>query len=317
MKRYQVVIVGGGPAGAACARKLVEAGMDCLVVDKANFPRQKTCAGWVTPSVFADLGIVPEDYPFDLTVFPRLKIFLNGFPITRPGRQYAIRRLEFDSWLLDLSRAEFLRHEIKEIRKTEQGYSLDGVIEAQVLVGAGGTHCPVARMARKESGQKRGARIVALESEYRINWQDPVCRLWFLENQLPGYAWYVPKKGGYLNIGVGGNAQVLKERGSSIQEHWEYLVGKLLHLGLLEDQPEDPRGYVYHLRGGDEPPGGKDLYLVGDAAGLATLDMGEGIGPAIRSGQLAAEAILGQGVYSVSRIPRYSLLPVGLRWLVS
>jgi menaquinone-9 beta-reductase len=316
MKSYQVVIIGGGPAGSACARSLGEADIDCLIIDKVDFPRQKICAGWLTPSVFKMLGVKPAQYPHDLTVYWRLLVYLKGFPVMRPGKQYAIRRLEFDSWLLNLCQADFLKHEVKEIKRTEKGFILDDQIEAQVLVGAGGTHCPVARMSRKGSGPRVGTRIVALESEYRINWHDPLCRLWFLENELPGYFWYVPKAGGYLNLGVGGNAAALKDTGLTIQDQWGYLVEKLQRLALIPENPPDPQGYVYYLRGSDPTLSQKDLYLVGDAAGLATRDMGEGIGPAIHSGQLAAEAIITGRPYQVERVSKYSLLPPGLRWLV-
>ena len=317
MKHYRVIIVGGGPAGSTCAGKLVKAGVDCLVLDKENFPRQKTCAGWITPQVFTDIGVNPDDYPYDLTEFPRLKIYINGFPIIRPGKQYAIRRIEFDAWLLSRSRAVFIPHEVKRIWLTDQGYCIDGLYTAEYLIGAGGTHCPVYHTFFNEGEIRSGARIVALEEEYLTNWSDPSCRLWFFENNLPGYAWYVPKKNGYLNIGVGGNSAALKERGDRIQDHWDYLVHSLQESGMIRGRSFNPRGYIYHLRGADRPIYREKLFLVGDSAGLATLDMGEGIAPAIRSGFLAAESILNNTSYSAARIPKYSLLPPGLRWLVS
>jgi flavin-dependent dehydrogenase len=316
MRSYRVAIVGAGPAGSACARKLVESGMDCLVIDKAELPRQKTCAGWLPPGVFKLLGLHPEEYPYGLTVFHRLFISFNGLTLVRPGTQYAIRRLEFDSWLLNLSQAEFLKHEVKEVRKTDRGFVLDGEIEAQILVGAGGTHCPIARIFRQDNATGQDTRIVALESEFQSDWHDPACRLWFLENKLPGYFWYVPKTGGYLNLGVGGNIAVLKETGLTIQDQWEYLVDKLQQSALIKESPPEPQGYVYYLRGVNPAVAEKDLYLVGDAARLATLDMGEGIGPAIHSGQLAAEAILEGKPYRVERVSKYSLLPPGMRWLL-
>ena len=317
MKHYQVIIVGGGPAGSTCARKLVKAGVDCLVLDKENFPRQKTCAGWITPQVFTDIGVNPDDYPCDLTEFPRLKIYINGFPIIRPGKQYAIRRIEFDDWLLSRSRAVFIPHEVKRIWLTDYDHWIVGLGRAEVLIGAGGTHCPVYHTFFNEGEIRSGARIVALEEEYLANWSDPSCRLWFFENNLPGYAWYVPKKNGYLNIGVGGNSAALKERGDRIQDHWDYLVHSLQESGMIRGRSFNPRGYIYHLRGADRPIYREKLFLIGDSAGLATLDMGEGIAPAIRSGFLAAESILNNTSYSADRIPKYSLLPPGLRWLVS
>lgn len=315
MIHHRVVIVGGGPAGAACAKVLVEAGENPLVLDKDTFPRHKVCAGWLTPDVFASLEMHPEDYPGDLSVFPYLKIYLNGFPLTRSGKQYAIRRMEFDHWLLDRSGAKVIQHEVKDIQLTEGGYCLDGQIECEVLVGAGGTHCPVFRHFYGERHPRSGAKIIALEDEFQENWQDPVCRLWFFENGLPGYAWYVPKSGDYLNIGVGGNLEKLKQRGTTIQDHWEYLVRKIRKLGLTRKKGLQPRGYLYHLRGKEPQRLAENLYVIGDAAGLATLDMGEGIGPAIQSGQLAGEAILTQSSFSVETVSKYSLIPRWLRWV--
>jgi flavin-dependent dehydrogenase len=125
----------------------------------------------------------------------------------------------------------------------------------------------------------------------------------------------VPKKGGVVNIGVGGNAETLQQRGSTIQEQWEYLVAKIRRMGLVEKDSLNPRGYVYHLRGNDLELVADNLYIIGDAAGLATLDMGEGIGPAIQSGLLAADAILGFSPFKYDPVPKYSLLPPWLRWL--
>jgi len=61
MKNVDVIIVGGGPAGAACAWKLAQHQVDFLVLDKAIFPRVKPCAGWITPLVLRDLEINPAE----------------------------------------------------------------------------------------------------------------------------------------------------------------------------------------------------------------------------------------------------------------
>jgi len=314
MRHYQVIIIGGGPAGAACAWRLIQDGIDCLILDKQSFPRPKICAGWITPRVLRDLDFNPSEYPYDLTLFQR--IYINGFPILRPGKQYAIRRVEFDNWLLERSGAPVIQHDVKEISKSEKGYMIDGEYSAEYLIGAGGTHCPVYHTFFSNDQKRTGAQIVALEEEFSTDWRDGGCRLWFLENGLPGYAWYVPKEGGYLNIGVGGNAALLKQSGSNIQDHWDYLVQKLQDLGLVSQKEFQPEGYVYYLRGKQDPSQLGNAILVGDAAGLATLDMGEGIGPAVRSGLLAAESILDKSEYSLAAIPEYSLIPKILQWAV-
>ena len=57
MNRCDVLIVGGGPAGSSCAWKLRQAGLDVTVMDRAMFPRNKVCGGWITPQVIVDAGI--------------------------------------------------------------------------------------------------------------------------------------------------------------------------------------------------------------------------------------------------------------------
>ena len=61
-ERRDAVIVGGGPAGSTLARALVRSGAAVTVLDKRRFPRDKTCAGWITPAVFGSLELDLEDY---------------------------------------------------------------------------------------------------------------------------------------------------------------------------------------------------------------------------------------------------------------
>jgi flavin-dependent dehydrogenase len=57
METCDVLIAGGGPAGSTCAWRLQQAGLDVVVMDRATFPRDKVCAGWITPQVLADVGL--------------------------------------------------------------------------------------------------------------------------------------------------------------------------------------------------------------------------------------------------------------------
>jgi flavin-dependent dehydrogenase len=316
MKSYQVVIIGGGPAGSACATKLISAGVDTVVLDKEAFPRHKTCAGWLRPEVFTLLGITPDEYPHPLTSFPRLRININQVPIRRNGVQYAIRRMEFDHWLLKRSRVQVIQHQVKHIKEIEGGYQIDDQFQAEHVIGAGGTNCPVYHQFFKADYPRSGSKLVALEAEFRTNWEDPLCRLWFFHNRLPGYSWYVPKVEGYLNIGIGGNADILKQRNITIREQWNMFVKFLDREGLVREIKSEPLGYTYYMWEGGNRYRINNLLLTGDSAGLATLDMGEGIGPAIASGQLAADAILNNQPYDLSKVERFSLLPKSMRWLL-
>jgi flavin-dependent dehydrogenase len=148
--------------------------------------------------------------------------------------------------------------------------------------------------------------IVTLEHEIEYDWQDPDCHLWFFEQGLAGYSWYVPKERGWVNVGVGGIAERIKSRGQDIKQHWERLAAKL-GAGLTRGAHYDPGGYSYYLRGRVDVVRRDDAFITGDAAGLASRDLGEGIGPAIRSGLRAAEAIVAGTPYDLDDVTGLSV----------
>ena len=77
METCDALIVGGGPAGSSCARQLRLHGMDVVVMDKAIFPREKVCAGWITPAVVEALQLDAEDYARQ-HVFQPITAFRTG-----------------------------------------------------------------------------------------------------------------------------------------------------------------------------------------------------------------------------------------------
>ena len=112
MDTCDVLVIGGGPAGSSCAWKLRQAGVDVIVMDRAAFPRDKVCAGWITPQVLAAADIDVDDYRRERTCQP-----ITGFRtgLLGGGREietfydhpvsFGIRRCEFDHYLLQRSTA--------------------------------------------------------------------------------------------------------------------------------------------------------------------------------------------------------------------
>ena len=90
MRTCEVLIVGGGPAGSAAARKLAQRGVDVLILDKETFPRLKLCAGWITPEVVNDLEMDIKSYPHRFLTFERLHIHLKGLHLKVPSVQHSI-----------------------------------------------------------------------------------------------------------------------------------------------------------------------------------------------------------------------------------
>lgn len=302
-----VVVVGGGPAGSTCAWKLREAGLNVIVLDRASFPRTKLCAGWVTPNAIADLELTEEDYPLGFMTFETLFLHWKKITVKHRSRQHSIRRFEFDDFLLKRSGANLLQHQVREIEQYGDFYIIDDRYQCRYLVGAGGTRCPVYRQIFHDLNPRASyLQTATYEHELPYDWENDECHLWFFRDGLPGYSWYVPKANGYINIGLGGMAEKLKGQNGNVHEYWQLFVQMLEADGLVSCDDYNPKGYSYFLRGNVDVVRVGNAYIVGDSVGLATVDMCEGIGPAVKSGLLAARSIVDGSDYSLADLSRYS-----------
>lgn len=312
MQHHETIIVGGGPAGATCAGALVRADKDVLILDHAEFPRDKLCAGWVTQKALDDLQIAPADYPHGILKLS-IRSHLPGVPfaisyVPMPGDNYSIRRVEFDAWLLQRSGAPVARHRVREITRTDTGFEIDGQFTCTNLVGAGGTTCPVFR-TQFDQPRRRGKQIVTLEREFDYPARADQCRLYFFRRGLIGYAWYVPKPDGKVNIGIGGKASWFRKQDKTIHDHLKLFLGDLNRQGLLDAATVagfKAKGHPYYLYGGTRKLRAPGIWLIGDSGGLASVDLGEGIGPAIESGLMAAAEIAGGPAYAPETVTQYS-----------
>jgi geranylgeranyl reductase family protein len=298
------LIVGGGPAGSTCARELVRAGLDVVVMDKHAFPRDKVCAGWITPPVVEALQLDCADYAQG-RVMQAIRGFRTGMieaakdVETRYGEpaSYGIRRCEFDHYLLRRSQARLrLGEPMKTMARDGGAWLVNGEIRTPLVVGAGGHFCPVARALGARPGRAETI-VSAQEIEFRLSERDrgecgvdeEVVQLYFCAD-LKGYGWCFAK-GGYLNVGLG------REDNHKLSEHVEQFCRWLQQRGMIpRDLPGKFNGHAYLLY----PESRRNLtadgaLLIGDAAGLAYPRSGEGIRPAVESGMLAAAAIVGAG----------------------
>lgn len=306
MRSADVLIVGGGPAGSSAARRLVQGGASVLVLDQARFPRDKLCAGWITPSVVADLQMDRASYPHGWVTFEKMQVHWAGLRLGVPTVQHSIRRCEFDAWLLERSGAAVAQHRVRAIAHDGDGYVIDGEFRGRYLIGAGGSSCPVYRALFLKAHPRAAAlQVAALEQELNVGQADDRCHLWFFRGGLPGYAWYVPKGRGWVNVGLGGMSASLRRR-RPLRQYWAEFAD-WLQRHLIPGVSLSPGGHTYHMRGDVAGVRLGNAFLAGDAAGLATRDMCEGIGPAVRAGHRAADAILHGTEYRLDDVTGSSL----------
>jgi len=317
MQAFDVLIVGGGPAGSTLAYSLKNSGLKIGILDKQPFPRQKICAGWVTPEVMRVLNIDLQDYAKN-----NILQKISGFKISQLGQKqveshyqggpvsYGIRRIEFDHYLLQRCGAELLLQEaFSNMVETEEGWLINDKYQAKLVVGAGGHYCPVARAIGSKGVSELA--VVAQEAEFEMSaMQKQNCSIdkevpeLFFTPDLKGYGW-VFRKGDYLNIGLG------REDKSKLSSHVKAFCRYLTEQGKIPaDITVKYGGHAYILYNhAVRDMVAENVLLIGDSAGLAYPKSGEGIRPAVESAMLAADVVRACGSdYSKDRLQAYNKL---------
>ena len=223
---------------------------------------------------------------------------------------YGIRRREFDEYLLRRSGARFLEGiNLTTLERRDGEWIANGQLRARLVVGAGGHFCPVARLTgAKSSGEQV---VVAQEAEFEMDAQQragcavspELPELYFCPD-LKGYGWCF-RKGNFLNVGLGRMDQ------HRLSEHVSSFLRFLKSAGRVSFEiPHALLGHAYLLYDASARRIADDgMLLIGDAAGLAYSQSGEGIRPAIESGLLAAKAIVeADGKYNREDLEVYRTL---------
>jgi flavin-dependent dehydrogenase len=315
MVRCDVIVVGGGPAGSSAAWRLTRAGFDVVLLDKAAFPREKVCAGWITPAVVDALAIDLEEYgrAHTLQAFHgfRTGTFEGPLRVTTFDRivSWGIRRCEFDAYLAARSGATVRAGEpLRALDRKKDIWIANHAVAAPLVIGAGGHFCPVARQLRGRSAAPEVV-VTAQEVEIRLTAdQAAACATagstpdLFFWPDLSGYGWCV-RKDDYLNVGVGRLGGTAFP--AAVAEFMDMLARRQ---PLPNGVPATWKGHAYLL--GPQSPRplfGDGILLVGDAAGLALAPSGEGILSAVESGLLAADvAIQAAGRYESDDLRPYA-----------
>jgi len=302
MIKFDVIIVGAGPAGSACARLLAQTGTKVLLLEKARFPREKPCGGLLSGKTLASIeaplpaGLILGKVNGMRMVAEDGKLQAESSHL--PGRAVLVDRSRFDWWMIERAcQAGAVYRDASEVVSIANGrekatvYLAGGALVAKWVVGADGAASTVART----TGLRRTWRSWQSGVTLCREWQSrtlPADKSGFIELHavgIPGaLGWCFSWTGGW-RIGVGAPAFFKPH----LTETLDTLVKKVSAMrGATDDlQPVKTTGAIVPASTFWPRLGKGHVFLAGDAAGLADPFSGEGIAAALQSGAALASVI--------------------------
>ena len=329
-----VIVVGAGPAGATAAFFLAQAGVDVLLVDRATFPRDKVCGDGVCPRAVAVMHKMGLRDWIETSGFPEQRVRLgapdgatidvpempNPEPNARQG--YLIPRMALDHALVNRA-VEAGARLIEGTRITELdcigpqqvrvlGDARDRAValEAPLVIAADGALSGFTRRLGLVPGPPD---IVAIRQYFEgIEHEEPgLVEIHWEQSVLPGYAWIFHLGNGRANVGIGMHAREAKKRRADLHgllqafAHNHPCARRVLHCA----HPQAPaRGFPLRTDAQRVTPWIDNVLVAGEAAGVVNPLNGEGIGPAMVCGELAAwhaQQALARGDFSKAGLAPY------------
>ncbi|MFA6107376.1 MAG: NAD(P)/FAD-dependent oxidoreductase [Candidatus Latescibacterota bacterium] len=322
---YDVIVVGGGPAGAAAILHARRLSLRVLLLDKARFPRDKTCGDALSGRSVTELrtlGLLDEVRALPGATIRRV-VFggpsgqtasIPPLPSDQPASSaspgpmaiegYVVPRLHLDALLFDRARAaadhclegfavrDLVREDGRVVGVTGQAAGgTASEFRGRVVLGCDGFGSVVARRTGLYRHQPEHSMVAIRCYHEGVAGLDDQIELHFLDEVLPGYFWIFPAGQGRANVGIGMNHADLTRRGIDLRQ----ALARVLDSPRFRDRfraarpLEKPTGWNLPVGSTRRPVCGEGFLLLGDAAGLIDPFTGEGIGNALCSARLAVE----------------------------
>jgi geranylgeranyl reductase family protein len=315
-----VVVVGAGPAGSAAAAWAARAGRDVLVIDSANFPRDKACGDGLTPRAVAELERLGLGEWLDARIRHR-GLRMSGFggevEVPWPGPSFpstgsAVARVELDDRIRKVAEESGARMRlgVKAVGVNHDSSTRvvsvtlsDGVqVGCRELIVADGARSTLGRVLGRRWHQETVYGIAARGYLATARSDDP----WLTSHLelrspdgavLPGYGWIFPLGNGEVNIGVGALSTTKRPAELALRPLMSYYTDLRREEWGFEGPPRAMSSALLPMGGAVSGVAGRNWMLIGDAAACVNPLNGEGIDYGLETGRLAAE-MLGSGDFS-------------------
>lgn len=326
-----IVIIGGGPAGAAAAITLARAGQSVMVIDKAIFPRDKCCGDGLTTGCLRRLqalGVRPESIPswqwVNTVMIGSPRGITRRYPLPTDGQFAAIAtRMDLDAAILGVAKSLGVQvleghslvnaHQLSDCVRltvdppTDQLSSLDQpdpglpanpptfTIDAQTVIAADGMWSPTRKFLNPGNGPYLGEWHAY--RQYFGGVHTPESRdlwVWFEPDLVPGYFWCFPLANGQVNVGFGMERSA-DFKSKTMKKLWADLLERphiRAVLGPTAKPIDSPKAWPIPANVTQADLSDGRVLYIGDAARACDVLTGEGIGQALQTGMLAAESIL-------------------------
>jgi geranylgeranyl reductase family protein len=334
--KYDVIIVGGGPAGSCAALYADRAGLRTLLLEKEKFPRDKVCGDALSGksvTILQDLNLLEkvqnlpgafiQSVTFSGPSHASFRVDLNKTQLKDKPKGFVIRREIFDA---------FLYNQAKEVTANSlENFTVCDLIKqdgfvcgvrgknsksdhfefyGKVVLGADGYKSTVSqKMGLYEHDPKHW--VVALRRYYQnVAGLSDQIELHFIDEVIPGYFWIFPLDNGYANVGIGMLHQYIKQKKVDLKQALENAVNSpYFRERFAQATPlEKPIGWNLPVGSKRRKSYGNGCLLIGDAAGLIDPFTGEGIGNAMYSAKYAIKTVReakASNDYSAAFLARY------------
>lgn len=305
---FDCIIVGAGPAGGSAAYHLANQGHSVLVLEKANFPRPKSCGGGVSPEVAKWF-----DFDFSPVVQNHVSQVKYTFKMGDPAEvqlqgvtpMWMVQRSQFDNFLMEQATgkgAEF-KSGVEVTGASLEGDTWQiqtsaGTFEGQYLIAADGANSTVAKLLGMTNSPTIAAASLQVPGE--VSDRRKITAFFDFGSLKNGFMWCFPKADGYSFSA----AYVRNPKGKS--DELKKQLNKYAELFDLDPSQGEYQEHPLNLWQENRPLHSDRALLAGEAAGMVDPLIGEGIRPAMYTGVKAASAVLGALKGEANSLPDYT-----------